>query len=159
MSSFASLTIECHLSMVMASPTGSASLVTSFHFSHFFCFVRSFENDTKRTPFSRFIFCRRVSLFVVTILPLLAFLYLMCHTSRWDDRWQSSKIFHETGFNATCHLSLPHQSTRHLSHPLLHESRPRCNIKCAIHEDACVLMLPVHSVKNEDGKVLTLIKK
>jgi len=37
---------------------------------------------------------------------------------------KSSKISRETTFNATCHLSLPHQSACHLSHPLLHETSP-----------------------------------
>jgi hypothetical protein len=37
---------------------------------------------------------------------------------------KSSKISCETAFNATCHLSLPHQPTSHLSHPLLPETGP-----------------------------------
>jgi len=37
---------------------------------------------------------------------------------------KSSKTSRETAFNATCHLSLPHQSTCHLSHPLLRETGP-----------------------------------
>jgi hypothetical protein len=37
---------------------------------------------------------------------------------------KSSKISHETAFNATCHLSLPHQSNCHFSHPLLRETGP-----------------------------------
>ena len=56
----------------LTSPSDSARSVTSFHFSHFFCFVRSLENDPKRTLFSCFIFCRTESLFAVAILPLLS---------------------------------------------------------------------------------------
>lgn len=40
---------------------------------------------------------------------------------------KSSKISHETAFNTTCYLSLPHHSTCHLSHPLLHETGPGVN--------------------------------
>ena len=48
-----------------------ASSVTSFKFSHFFCFVRSFEKDPKRTHFSCFTFCSTASLSAVAILPVL----------------------------------------------------------------------------------------
>lgn len=75
----------------------------------FLLFVRSFENEAKKKSFSHFIFCRAARLFAVTILPVLASttglvtLVIENMTSA-----KSSKIFHETGFGATCQLS--HQS-------------------------------------------------
>jgi len=106
-----------------ASPIDFASSVTSFRLSHFFCFAISFEFGPKRTPFSCFIVCKTASLFAVASLSLLAFHYPTCPASRekvTGDR--SSKIIRETAFSATCHFSLRHQSTCHLSHRSLRET-------------------------------------
>jgi hypothetical protein len=65
-------------------------------------------------------------LFSITILSLLAFHHLFITPATQKVAGdQSSKIFHETRFSATGHLSLPHQSTCHLPHPSLRQTGPR----------------------------------
>jgi hypothetical protein len=91
----------CH-EFTVTIPSDSATSVTSFHFSHFFCFVRSFKNEPERTPFYCFIFCRTTSLFAVAILPALAsttrLVTLVAEKVTGD---KSSKRFRDTAFDAT----------------------------------------------------------
>ena len=101
----------------------SASSITSFHFSHFFCFVISFEFCLKRTPFSCFIFCKTASLFAVSsYLSLPSTTPLVKLVVETVTGYMYSKIFRETAFSATCHLSHRHQSTCHLWHQSLNET-------------------------------------
>jgi hypothetical protein len=57
-------------------------------------------------------------------LPSAAQLVTLVIATVTGDR--SSKIFRETTFNSTCHLSLPHQSSCHLSHSVAKWNRPPC---------------------------------
>jgi hypothetical protein len=98
----------------MVNPNDSASTVTSFHFSHFFCFVISFEFVPKRTPFYCFISSNTASLFVVANLPFLAFHYPTCHTSRWYGNWR--QVYQNIPWNSIwCYLSLVATSPLNLS--------------------------------------------
>jgi hypothetical protein len=114
---------KCCKSTAMTSPYDS---VTSFHFLRLFCFERLFKSDQKWTPYScSFIFCRRVSMFAVAILPVIActtWLFTLVFGKVTGDK--SSKRFCETWFSTTCYLLLPHQSTCHLSHQSLCETCP-----------------------------------
>ena len=121
MSFFTSLKTMCHESTVTASPNDLASLVTSFYFSHFFFFCEIIQKWTNTTTLLPFYLLQKSECvcschFTSSCLPLT------CHTSCWEGD-KSSKIFHETGFNANCLLSL-------------RESGPRWNTKCALQEDA-----------------------
>jgi hypothetical protein len=61
----------------------------------------------------------------VTILAVLASttrLVQLIGEKGSDDKY--SKRFHEAGLNVTCQLSLPHQSTCHLSHQSLCATGP-----------------------------------
>jgi len=93
--------------------------------------VRSCDNDLKSTHFYCFIFCRTASSFATAILPLLAFHYLTCHTSLWDEwrqvwqnKWQvvpnpvslvTCRSF--TSQLVTCHIP------RFVQHPWQWETR------------------------------------
>lgn len=102
----------------------SESSTTSLHFPHFFCFVESFKNDL-RTPFSHFIFCRTLSClqppFYLSLPSTTCLVTLVIEKVTGN---KSNKVFCETGFSTTCHLSLPHQETCHLSYLSLHDTRP-----------------------------------
>lgn len=109
----------------------------------------------KKPPSSCFIICRTASLFSVTILPLLAFHHLFITPATQKVAGdQSSKIFHETRFSATGHLSLPHQSTCHLPHPSLHQTGPRSIMRYIGHflrtlsDDTMMMMIPLNEALN-----------
>ena len=113
------MTIEYLETTATASLRGSIILVTSFHYSHFICSVRSLE-----TPFSCFIFCRTVSLCAVailhTLLPLPDLPQLLSRS--WAGN-SCNKIFRKMGFKRYLSLVAP-SPTCHLSHQLLHASGP-----------------------------------
>jgi hypothetical protein len=109
-----------------AIPSNSASSLASRHFSHFFCFSRSFENYPKRTPlFSHSFFCRTTSIFAVAIVPVLVVHYLPCHASRGEDDWRQVK--QQILCNricATCRLLIPRLWTCQFSHQSLLQTGP-----------------------------------
>jgi len=115
--SLLSIKLPDPLRTATASPFDFASSVTSFHFSHFFCFVIPFEFGPKRTPFCCFIFCKTASLMDSSVYLSLSsttrLVTLVVQTVTGD---RSSKRIRETPCSASCHLSLRHQSPRHLSH-------------------------------------------
>ena len=124
MPTFNSLTTKCGKSTATGSPSDPESSDTSFHFSHFFCSVRSSKMTQKEH------LCPILSCAEQWLCLQLPF-YLFLSSNMWLVKTgienvtssKSSKISRETAFN-TSHLSLPHQSPCHLSHPLLQEKGP-----------------------------------